>query len=34
MSIEKNLKEYFNTEENIESQKFKALLGFQTKEGE
>ena len=34
MSIEENSNEYFNTEENIESQRLKALLGFQTKEGE
>ena len=33
MSIEENSKEYFNAEENIESQRLKALLGFQTKEG-
>lgn len=33
MSIEENSNEYFNTEENIESQRLKALLGFQMKEG-
>ena len=33
MSIEENSNEYFNAEENIESQRLKALLGFQTKEG-
>lgn len=33
MSIEENSKEYFNAEENIESQRLKALLGFQMKEG-
>lgn len=33
MNIEENSNEYFNPEENIESQRLKALLGFQTKEG-
>ena len=33
MTTEEKAKEYFNAEENIESQRLKVLLGFQMKRG-